>query len=833
MAVSRVDVEKAGFKQWPAYIVVGALRNQVGNSWTENELEGIILNWLDGPSVVPEPEPDPETPPQDYGVLWRTPDGVKAATGDLSAFPDGTALMKTTVNGKTSVVPGLVVTKAQVGGTDQAFRQTIDFQKGFAATDDISGGRTRVRVVDEKLLACRDGGCVGNGTADDTAAAQAVLDSLPDRGTLIFEGDRKFSVQNLRIPDRRGIKAVVDGEIKARAGGDTDYLIASQTYLDNANGGLPYVTLEVNGKVDGNGLVDKAIVWMPWRSSITGRGEITGAIGDGIHLPATSRDGTLTLTNTQVEVGIGGHNGASALAVHDNGRRNINAVHPKSTDGWLRNVVAFNAGVCNISLATAGGWHIEGVHEYNFGVTELAATTTLTATTASGSKVLTGVASVSGPLVLGHRVAGAGIPNGSEVVGVNLDGPNTLRISQNASATAAGVAITVGGTDEFGHGWGMHVGVGGVNGKIRGNIFESWAALQVRSISGDNGFSISGNVFSGSVAGAGVKKVSVSGGSGGSALVSDNTFKNGGALQVGGPGTGTGRAFVAHSTNNAFFIPQPYSLNNAPSVIVASNDHINDFGTPGVPADKLITGAQDGATTSAVGTARRSAAPTSASERWEVGDRVTNSAPTAGGPRGWICITAGNPGVWVADGPSANSVTAGSTPFAETMSRDMAGTNTSQSTSNGQVDLTYFTAEAPVAVSKIGFTVRGTALAGASLARVGLYLVDPSTGSLALVARSASDAAKFAATFTDYDWTLDTTGGYPASYTLVPGSRYAVGVIVVGASTQAALYGVSAPRAGVSPVIARRFSGQTDLPASIAAGSLQSSSNRYYALLFT
>lgn len=36
--------------------------------------------------------------------------------------------------------------------------------------------------------------------------------------------------------------------------------------------------------------------------------------------------------------------------------------------------------------------------------------------------------------------------------------------------------------------------------------------------------------------------------------------------------------------------------------------------------------------------------------QWEVGDRCFNSVPTAGGVAGWICTSAGNPGVWKAYG---------------------------------------------------------------------------------------------------------------------------------------------------------------------------------------
>jgi hypothetical protein len=43
-----------------------------------------------------------------------------------------------------------------------------------------------------------------------------------------------------------------------------------------------------------------------------------------------------------------------------------------------------------------------------------------------------------------------------------------------------------------------------------------------------------------------------------------------------------------------------------------------------------------------------SAAPTSGT--WSVGDRVFNSVPSVGQPKGWLCTVAGTPGTWVSEG---------------------------------------------------------------------------------------------------------------------------------------------------------------------------------------
>ena len=31
---------------------------------------------------------------------------------------------------------------------------------------------------------------------------------------------------------------------------------------------------------------------------------------------------------------------------------------------------------------------------------------------------------------------------------------------------------------------------------------------------------------------------------------------------------------------------------------------------------------------------------------WNIGDKIYDSTPTAGGYTGWICVTAGTPGTW-------------------------------------------------------------------------------------------------------------------------------------------------------------------------------------------
>jgi len=93
---------------------------------------------------------------------------------------------------------------------------------------------------------------------------------------------------------------------------------------------------------------------------------------------------------------------------------------------------------------------------------------------------------------------------------------------------------------------------------------------------------------------------------------------------------------------------------------------------------------------------------------------------------------------------------------------------------SGQARVTYFTAPMNMTVSQITMISGAGASSGLTLARFGLY--DATT----LVARTASDTTIFNSTNTAYTRSFDTTGGFPATFDLVAGTRYGVAVIVVG-----------------------------------------------------
>lgn len=111
-----------------------------------------------------------------------------------------------------------------------------------------------------------------------------------------------------------------------------------------------------------------------------------------------------------------------------------------------------------------------------------------------------------------------------------------------------------------------------------------------------------------------------------------------------------------------------------------------------------------------------------------------------------------------------------------------------------------------------------------TLARVGIYTV-AANGDLTRVAAAASDTAKLQSTNPE-DWTLS------SSYKLLAGKRYAIVALVVTSNTAPQLAAINPTTGGTIMAEAPRQSfsvaGQTDLPSSIAAGSLTDTANQPY-----
>jgi len=180
----------------------------------------------------------------------------------------------------------------------------------------------------------------------------------------------------------------------------------------------------------------------------------------------------------------------------------------------------------------------------------------------------------------------------------------------------------------------------------------------------------------------------------------------------------------------------------------------------------------------------------------------------------------------------STSLAAGATTFPRYM-----GIQSGTAVTSGDLVLTYFTARKTETVSAIAM-ICGTTAAGAtpSLVRYGLYLENPATLDVSLVASTVSDTALFVSSNTRYSKDLS------SPYALVAGYRYAVGLLVVSATTMPSPMGPGAALGATTivntelnraPRICSRVGSQADLPATLTDAALTTGAGRiaYYATL--
>jgi hypothetical protein len=102
-----------------------------------------------------------------------------------------------------------------------------------------------------------------------------------------------------------------------------------------------------------------------------------------------------------------------------------------------------------------------------------------------------------------------------------------------------------------------------------------------------------------------------------------------------------------------------------------------------------------------------------------------------------------------------------------------------------------------------------------TLVRFGIYTRSGTT--FTLVARTASDTTIFDTTQTKYTRALDTTGGYPATYTLTAGTEYFLSVIQVATTPATILLGTARQASAANAATGAQYytdASETDLVAS-------------------
>lgn len=176
----------------------------------------------------------------------------------------------------------------------------------------------------------------------------------------------------------------------------------------------------------------------------------------------------------------------------------------------------------------------------------------------------------------------------------------------------------------------------------------------------------------------------------------------------------------------------------------------------------------------------------------------------------------------------------------DTAPRQMLNTAGMSTLASQEAKYVYVTSGINKTINRIR-TYTGTTLivpgsGGPIQVRLGLYTV-ASNGDLTLVARTAVQtpavAGFWGAINTPYELAFDTTGGYPLTYDLIYGQRYAVGLLwnlngatgstaptIIGVGSQGPAASLRDTIMGYSPRIVGQQAGQADLPASVTAASV-------------
>ncbi len=140
-------------------------------------------------------------------------------------------------------------------------------------------------------------------------------------------------------------------------------------------------------------------------------------------------------------------------------------------------------------------------------------------------------------------------------------------------------------------------------------------------------------------------------------------------------------------------------------------------------------------------------------------------------------------------------------------------TNSSGVLSSGNAYFTFFSPMWTATINNLTVVSANTAASGAQTVRLGLYTFDGTTATL--VARTDSDVTLLGTTNTVFTRAFSTTGGYPSTYTLQAGTRYAIAVLYVGTTAPTvytAFANIPAALSSLGPRLSGYVASQTDLP---------------------
>jgi hypothetical protein len=195
-----------------------------------------------------------------------------------------------------------------------------------------------------------------DGVTDDTTAIQNALNAVNDGDTFLLPNGTAL-VTNLVIPNKMNITLIFQGTLKAKTGGDTDYLLATNNYVNNVNTAGNPIKL-VNPKIDGSSLVTNGLVIQTWNTVIE-HPEIYNCV-NGLKMTAQTKNGTTitsTLVNNTIYNPILRNNSGDGLFVNDPNRNLV-------TDYKVFLGEVYSNGGDGIGLNSCAGALISGTHLY-------------------------------------------------------------------------------------------------------------------------------------------------------------------------------------------------------------------------------------------------------------------------------------------------------------------------------------------------------------------------------------------------------------------------------------------------------------------------------------
>jgi hypothetical protein len=298
---------------------------------------------------------------------------VHDTTNDNLRLGDGATLGgKRLVDAATDVTISTAMTPVVQAASISAAMELLD-QGAFTAT-----GTTTARSLADRFaefVRPEDFGAVGDGTTDDTTAVQAALDSMSAGDCLLLRPGAVYSVQNVKLPTVTATWDVATGiaciggraTIKARSGGDNDYLVAGKKWITATKTDFSNEPWHFENVIfDANSIAEWAVILKTYWGKYLNCDFINGTVG-GCKLTRQNQDGSAidsgALNPENSWIGCRFYNNATYGFRNEGTAADDTAA---STDCDMTNC-SFDGNSAtdyNIYMGSAGGWHLSSNHTY-------------------------------------------------------------------------------------------------------------------------------------------------------------------------------------------------------------------------------------------------------------------------------------------------------------------------------------------------------------------------------------------------------------------------------------------------------------------------------------